>query len=95
MQYDRAHAVGLQFSRPSGDLGVAEAVERTHRFEDVRFCVEDESIRRGRSAQWPGAELAVLEYFGMARHDLRAGRTVDRQPQAADEVLTEVEPVRT
>ena len=52
---------------------------------------EDEPVGRGRLAQRPGAQLAVLEHLGVAEHDLGAGGPGHAQPEPAHEVLPEVE----
>ena len=73
MQDDGPHGVRIEVAGPAGDLGVSEPVERADGLERVRRAIEDEAVRRGGSAQRPGAQLAVLDDLRMANDDLGAG----------------------
>ena len=52
---------------------------------------EDERVCGCRTTEWPYAELAVLQDFGVADRDSGAGGPVHVNPQATDEILCEVE----
>src|SRR4029077_4837641 len=79
-----------QLARPAGDLGVTEAVEGLGGLEVVLAAGQDEPVGGLSAAQWPHAELAVLQALAVADDDLGSGLTLDGEAQPADEVLPEV-----
>ena len=73
------------------DLGVAEAVEREAGLQGLVAARQVER-RGGRGvAQRADAELPVFEHLGVAHHDALPRGAARADPQAADEILTEVE----
>ena len=90
---DRPDVLGVELARPAVDLDIAEAVEGEARLPRlVVTAAQRVAVRGRRVAQRAGAELAVLEDFGVTQRDRRAGRSPrTRDAQPADEVLAEVD----
>ena len=88
---DGDQGVRGQLAGPSGDLGVAEAVEREGRLEEVLPAAQDQLVGGLRAAQRADAELAVLQHLGVAQRDGLAALTAHRELQPANEILTEVD----
>ena len=82
----------VELAGPAGDLGVAEAVEREPG-RPLLDAVAGERVGVGgpRAAQRAGGQLTVLEDLGVAECDDGAGLAADPDPEAADEILAEVQ----
>src|ERR1700759_1528805 len=87
---DRLQGILGQFSRPAGDLSVTEAVEGLGGLEVVLTAGQDETVGGLGAAQWPHAQLALLENLAVPDDDLGPGFTLGREAQPADEILPEV-----
>ncbi len=96
VQHDGDEVGRVERAGPAADLDVAEAVERERRLVRLRPVTAQRVAVGGLGvAQRAVRRLTVLEHLGVTEGDDRAGVAVDREADAADEVLTEVEHRRT
>ncbi len=92
MHHDRTDLGRVEVSGPSIDLGVAEAVVGEPGFPGLGGGAGEPVVVGGDGdPEGPGAELTVLQHFGMPERDLVPGRPGDGDLEPADEVLPEIE----
>src|SRR5665647_1968277 len=86
-----AESVSVDLARPAVDLGIAEAVERLRRLEDVIATGRGVRVGRLGRSERARAQLLVLEHLSVTDRDRRACRGVEPHSDPADEVLAEVD----
>ena len=74
-------ADGSEVAGPALDLGVAEAVEGELRLPGLQGpAPQGVAVGRRGGAEWPGAELAVLQHLGVPERDHGSGWPGDLEP---------------
>jgi len=92
VQHHRLDRGWIDFPRPSRDFSVAKTVEREARLPLLGAATAQGVVIRGlRIAQRTNTKLTVFQHLGVADGDRGARGTLDGEPQATDQILTEIE----
>jgi hypothetical protein len=80
-QFALSLSKGVNATRPSVNLDIAEAMEGECWLEYVVAATKDEAIGGFGGTQGARAQFVVLEYLGVPQCDRSGGRTLDTGPQ--------------
>jgi hypothetical protein len=90
-QFALSLSKGVNATRPSVNLDIAEAMEGECWLEYVVTAAEKKAISGLGAAQRSGSQLVVLEYLGVPQSDRRTGRALDTSPHPTHQVLSKID----